>query len=86
MIDSLTSDHAKEEIKRSKKFSLIKAEEILAWLDDHKEIERWVVIDDLDLHNAQVTKHQLRTHSQTGLTMDDVHKLEKMSQSRGLEG
>lgn len=79
-IDSVTPDHATEEIKRNKKFSLIKAEEILAWLDGHKEIEQWVVIDDLDLHNAEVEKHQLKTDPQTGLTIDDVHEIEKMLQ------
>ena len=79
-IYSVTPDHATEEIKRSKKFSLIKAEEILAWLDDHEEVEQWVVIDDLDLHNPEVAKHQLRTDPQTGLTVNDVHKLEIMLQ------
>ncbi|MDE6846581.1 MAG: hypothetical protein K2J99_12580 [Lachnospiraceae bacterium] len=77
-INSVTPDHATEEIKRDKKFSLIKAEEILAWLDDHKEIDQWVVIDDLDLHNAEVATHQLRTNPQTGLTINDVHEIEKM--------
>lgn len=77
-IDSVTPDHATEEIKRNKKFSLIKAGEILAWLDDHKEVEQWVVIDDLDLHHAEVTSHQLKTDPQTGLTMDDVRELEIM--------
>lgn len=77
-IYSVTPDHATEEIKRDKKFSLIKAEEILAWLDAHKEIEQWVVIDDLDLHNTEVAKHQLRTNPQTGLTCNDVHEIEKM--------
>ena len=80
VINSVTPDYATEEIKKSKKFSLIKAEEILAWLAEHKEVEQWVVIDDLDLHNAEVAKHQLRTDPQTGLTMDDVHKLENMLQ------
>lgn len=77
-IDSVTPDHATEEIKKSKKFSLIKAKEILAWLDDHKEVQQWVVIDDLDLHNAEIAKHQLRTDPQTGLTIKDVHEIEKM--------
>lgn len=79
-ISSVTPDHATEEIKRSKKFSLVKAEEILAWLDDHQKVEQWVVIDDLDLHNAEVAKHQLRTDPQIGLTVNDVHKLEIMLQ------
>ncbi len=81
-IYSVTPNHATEEIKKSKKFSLVKAEEILAWLDDHKEVKHWVVIDDLDLHNTEVAKHQLRTDPQTGLTVNDVHKLEIMLQEK----
>lgn len=77
-INSVTPDHATEEIKRNKRFSLIKAEEILAWLDDHIEVTQWVVIDDLDLHNAEVAKHQLKTDPQTGLTINDVYEIEKM--------
>ena len=80
VINSTTPNHATEEIKRSRKFSLIKAEEILAWLDDHKYVRQWVVIDDLDLHNTEVAKHQLRTNPQTGLTINDVHEIEKMLQ------
>lgn len=77
-IDGVTPDYSTEEIKRSKKFSMVKAAEILAWLEEHKEVEEWVVIDDLDLHNKEVEAHQLRTDSSIGLTVDDVHKAEMM--------
>lgn len=77
-ISSVTPDYATEEIKRTKKFSLIKAKEILAYIEEHPEVQQWVVIDDLDLHNVEIAKHQLQTNSQTGLTINDIHEIEKM--------
>ena len=78
IIASTTPDHATEEIRRSKKFSLIKADEILAWLSVHKDVEKWVVIDDLDLHNTEIELHQVRTDQNVGLTLEDVRKAEEM--------
>ena len=78
MIADVTPDHSTEEIKKSKKFSLVKASEILAWLDEHKEVDKWIVIDDLDLHNPEIDAHQLKTDPRIGLTMEDVHKAESM--------
>lgn len=77
-ISGITPDHSTEEIRRTKRFSLIKAGEILAWLDAHKEVKEWVVIDDLDLHNGEVTKHQVKTDASVGLTMEDVRKAQEM--------
>jgi len=77
-IDGVTPDYAAEEIKRSRKFSLVKASEILAWLEEHKEVEQWIVIDDLDLHNPQIEMHQLKTDPNIGLTIEDVYKAETM--------
>ena len=78
MIADVTPDYSTEEIKKSKKFSLVKASEILAWLDEHKEVEKWIVIDDLDLHNPKIEAHQIKTDPHIGLTMEDVHKAESM--------
>ena len=78
MIADVTPDHSTEEIKKSKKFSLVKASEILAWLDEHKEVDKWIVIDDLDLHNPDIEAHQIRTDPHIGLTMEDVRKAEYM--------
>ena len=78
MIADITPDHSTEEIKKSKKFSLVKASEILAWLDEHKEVDKWIVIDDLDLHNSEIEAHQIKTDPHTGLTSDDVRKAESM--------
>lgn len=78
VIAGTTPDHSTEEIRKSKKFSLVKAGEILAWLDEHKEVDQWIVMDDLDLHDPRIEIHQLRTDPDTGLTDEDVHKAEAM--------
>ncbi len=77
-IEGVTPDHSTEEIRKSKKFSLIKAGEILAWLEEHKEFDRWVVIDDLYLHNDEISEHQVKTDSSVGLTIEDAYRAEKI--------
>ena len=74
----MTPDFSTEEIRKSKKFSLVKASEILAWLSEHKEIDKWIVIDDLDLHNPEIEAHQIKTDSSIGLTIEDIQKAEKI--------
>lgn len=78
IIDGMTPDFSTEEIRKSKKFSLVKASEILAWLTKHKEIDNWLVIDDLDLHNPEIESHQIKTDSSIGLTIEDIQKAEKL--------
>lgn len=78
VIDGMTPDFSTEEIRKSRKFSLVKASEILAWLADHKEINKWIVIDDLDLHNPEIEMHQIKTDSSIGLTIEDIQKAEKI--------
>ncbi len=77
-LDGLTPDLTTEEIRRTKKFSLIKAEEILAWLKLHDDVDGWVVLDDLELHNCQVELHQVKTDQRIGLLVDDVKLAEKI--------
>lgn len=77
-IDGSTPDLTTEEIRKTKKFSLVKAEEILLWLKTHNDINEWVVLDDLDLHNAQVEKHQVMPDQTIGLTLADVEKAVKI--------
>ena len=55
-IAGITPDHTTEEIRQSKRFSLVKAGEILAWLTENGDVTKWIVMDDLDLHNAQIEK------------------------------
>ncbi len=71
-IYDVTPDLTTEEIRRSKKFSLVKAEEIILWLKSQGEVSAWVVIDDLDLNNDLIESHQIKTDSRVGLTIDDV--------------
>ena len=78
MIGDITPDHSTEEIRRNKKFSLVKAGEILAWLAEHENINNWIVIDDLDLHSEEIEMHQVKTNPSIGLTIDDVYKAEKI--------
>ena len=68
----ITPDFSTEEIRKTKKFSLVKAKEILAWVHEHSEVEKWIVIDDLFLHNVEIEKHQLKTNQIFGLTQVDV--------------
>ncbi|MBD5395474.1 MAG: hypothetical protein HDR71_14690 [Lachnospiraceae bacterium] len=77
-IGGSTPDLTTEEIRRTKKFSLVKADEILLWLKLHNNVNKWVVLDDLDLHNDQVEQHQVKTDPQIGLTAEDVEKAVKI--------
>ena len=77
-LDGLTPDLTTEEIRRTKKFSLVKADEILAWLKLHDDVDGWVVLDNLELHNCQVELHQVKTDQRIGLTVDDVKLAEKI--------
>jgi len=72
IISDITPDFSTEEIRKTKKFSLVKAIEILTWLNAHAEVEKWIVIDDLCLHNEEIEKHQLKTNQIVGLTKEDV--------------
>lgn len=58
-IYDITPDFSTEEVKWTKKFSLVKAKEILYWLKEHKGVEKWLVIDDLNLHNEKIRKHHI---------------------------
>lgn len=69
-----TPDHSTEEIRQTKKYSLVKAGEIFEWLSKHREVEEWLVLDDLDLHNDVVKQHQIMIDPLTGLTEKDIQK------------
>lgn len=72
-----TPDLTTPEIRQTKKFSRVKAQEILLWVERNKP-DNWVVLDDLPLGDAQVEAHQVRTDAAVGLTWDDVRKAEKL--------
>ena len=73
-----TPDFSTEEIRRTKEFSLIKAEEILFWIKEHKNISGWIVIDDLDLNNEIISAHQIKPDSTKGLEKEDVETAIKL--------
>ncbi|MBD5492701.1 MAG: hypothetical protein HDR16_11480 [Lachnospiraceae bacterium] len=77
-IDGVTPDLTTEEIRETKKFSLVKADEILLWLKQHSDITEWVVLDDLDLHSVKIDQHQVKTDPTIGLTLEDIEKAEKI--------
>jgi len=70
-ISDITPDLASEEIKRTKKFSLVKADEILLWVKNNPG-SNWIVIDDLDLHNDVVLSRQIKTDPAVGLQVKDI--------------
>lgn len=74
IVAGMTPDLTTEEIRRTKKFSKVKADEILKWLEGHPETEKWVVLDDLELHNDHIAKFQVMTDPEKGLSEADVQK------------
>ncbi len=76
-ISGFTPNLATSNIIANKTFSLIKAEEILLWLFNHPT-NAWVVIDDLDLNNCTVKKHQIITDSNIGLTVADINRAKNL--------
>lgn len=77
-IYDMTPDLTTAKIRATKKFSLVKAKEILAWLEMHPATEAWVVLDDLDLNHDVIAAHQVRTDADMGLTMKNVRAAEKI--------
>ncbi len=81
-IDGITPDLTTEEIRKTKKFSLVKADEILLWLKSHNDVTEWVVLDDLDLHNTQIEQHQVKPDPTIGLTLEDVENAVKFLEEK----
>lgn len=77
-ISGVTPDLTTEEIRKTKKFSLVKADEILLWINLHNSVTEWVVLDDLDLHNEQIRRHQVKTDPTFGLTLENVKQAKKI--------
>ena len=69
-----TPDLADEDIKKTQSFSKVKASEILLWLDRQSDVDGWAVLEDLDLKNETIKKHQIMPDPDTGLTDEDIDK------------
>ncbi len=67
-----TPDFSTEEIRRELKFSKVKAKEIKAWMGMHKDIDSFIVLDDLDLNDEEINSRLIRINSVTGFTEHDV--------------
>ncbi len=70
-----TPDFSTEEIRSKKTFSHVKAKEILAWLNENQSIDKYAVIDDLDLINEEVNAHLVRINGQVGITEEDAMRV-----------
>ena len=68
-----TPDLTTPEIRKTKKFSRVKASEILLWVKMNTP-ENWIVLDDLPLHSAEIEKHQIQVDGKTGLTVQDINR------------
>ena len=80
-ISGMTPDLTTEKIRKIKKFSLVKADEILLWINLHNScVTNWVVLDDLDLHNKQIKRHQVKPDPTIGLTPENVEQAVKILQ------
>lgn len=77
-LSGMTPDLTTEEIRKTKKFSLVKADEILLWLKLHPDANEWVVLDDLALHNESVASHQVTPNPAAGLTPEDIMEAERI--------
>lgn len=74
----MTPNLTTEEIRKTKKFSLVKADEILLWLNSHNNVTEWVVLDDLDLHNDLIRQHHVKTDQTIGLTPENIKQAVKI--------
>jgi len=70
-----TPDFSTEEIRTRKTFSHVKAKEITAWINEHKFVDKYAVIDDLDLKNEEINAHLVRVNGQVGITEYDARRV-----------
>jgi hypothetical protein len=70
-----TPDFSTDEIRINKTFSHVKAKEIIAWLNENQSVDKYAVIDDLDLRNEEVNAHLVRTNGQVGITEKDAMRV-----------
>jgi len=70
-----TPDFSTEEIRTKRTFSHVKVKEIIAWLSEHENCHKYVVLDDLNLKNEEINSHLVRTNAQVGITEDDAKRV-----------
>ncbi|ADL49959.1 HAD domain-containing protein [Clostridium cellulovorans] len=67
-IYAMPPDLTTEEIRKTKMFSRVKAVEIILWLKQNQNIDKWIVFHDIHLHNEDLAIRQVRTNAEIGLT------------------
>lgn len=67
-----TPDHNTEEIRKNRTFSFVKAKEIKAWLCCHKDIESYIILDDLDLKDEDLRPRTILINNTVGLCEQDI--------------
>jgi hypothetical protein len=80
-----TPDYSTEETRKYRTFSKVKAKEIKAWLNEHEDVESFVVLDDLNLNDAEIDRRTIRTNYMTGLTEEDASRAIVMLTHTGME-
>ena len=68
-----TPDFSTDEIRTKRTFKDVKAKEIAAWLEKHCEVDKYVILDDLDLENDQITANLVQIDGKIGITEEDVN-------------
>ena len=77
-ITGVTPDLSTEEIRKTKKYSKVKAAEIRRFLSSNLDVCSWIVIDDLDLNDEEIRNHQVRPDSSIGLSKEHIEKAIKL--------
>lgn len=79
-----TQDFSTDEIRKTKKYSLVKASEIFEWISAHS-VTKFLVLDDLDLHMDEILPYQIRTNPAIGLTEQEAECAVKILNGLNIE-
>ena len=73
-IYSKTPDFSTDKIRTRRTFGDVKAKEIIAWLEKHCDVDKYVILDDLDLKNDQINANLIRIDGEFGISEEDVKR------------
>jgi len=68
-----TPDFSTDEIRTKRTFKDVKAKEIAAWLEKHYDVDKYVILDDLNLENDQIIANLVQIDGKIGITEEDVN-------------
>ena len=69
-----TPDFSTDEIRTRRTFKDVKAKEIVAWLEKHCDVDKYVILDDLHLENDQINANLIQIDGRVGITEEDVKR------------